>query len=65
MPNRITDTWSTLASTLTRPEGTAANVAERTLARCPHGAARGYPDRLGGARHNGDRVAGRMAARLA
>lgn len=30
MPNRITDTWSTLASTLTRPEGTAANVAERT-----------------------------------
>ena len=30
MPNRFTDTWSTLASTLTRPEGTAANVAERT-----------------------------------
>ena len=30
MLNRFTDTWSTLASTLTRPEGPAANVAERT-----------------------------------
>ncbi len=30
MPNRIIDTWSTLASTLTRPEGQAVNVAERT-----------------------------------
>ena len=30
MLERFTDTWSTLASTLTRPEGPAANVAERT-----------------------------------
>jgi hypothetical protein len=30
VPNRIADTWSSLASTLTRPEGPAANVAERT-----------------------------------
>lgn len=30
MPNRFTDTWSTFASTLTRPEGPAANVVERT-----------------------------------
>ena len=30
MPNRFTDTWSTLASTLTRPDGPAGGVVERT-----------------------------------
>ena len=30
MPNRFTDTWSTLASTLTRPDSPAAGVVERT-----------------------------------
>jgi hypothetical protein len=30
VPNRFTDTWSTLASTLTRPDGPAGGVVERT-----------------------------------